>query len=433
MQIPDVLLACLMAVLATCSLFFGAATSLFWTPKQKMLAMLLAFGGGALLAPMTIDLVGGAIHHQHFPILAAGCLSGGIIFFLLNDIVNNNGGFLRKTSTTIEYLKKKKSAEYKYISKKMSQVPLFHKLPPEEINDLVPYVISRKFQKGSTIMRQGDPGDSLVIIDSGEVEIVDERNQKKLAILKENDAVGELALLTGEPRTATAVSAGEVNAFIILKEHFDRLMKASPELESAVKELASTRISELKEKKSIAPEKAEEWFKKTVRNLEGKVHHPTDTEIKEAHESKGGAGLAVWVGNLLDVLPASVIIGSNPKGTGFALLAGLFLCNYPEALSSSVGMKQQKMSSGKILWMWTSLVLVTAVGAILSNIGFSAGPSEILITFIEGVAAGAMLTMIAEIMLPEAYHLGGSVTGFSTLIGFLASAAFSAFDAATAH
>ena len=423
--LPSYLQACSMAVLATISLFAGSVVALFWNPKQKIVAILLAFGGGALLAPMTIDLVGHSIEEGHYPTLAVGCLTGGILFYVLNAIINSFGGFLRKTSTTIEHLRKQKYTEYKYISKKMSQVPLFQHLPPEEIEGLVPYVVRRNHQKGSTIIRQGDPGDSLFIIDKGEVDIMDERNNKKLATLKENDALGELALLTGEARTASAIASTDVHCFIILKEHFDKLLESSPELETAVKELATSRISVLKDQKSISPEKANEWFKKTVKNLENKVHNPTDTEIKEAAKGEGGAPLAIWVGNLLDVIPAAIIIGSDPGNVGMALLAGLFLCNFPEALSSSIGMRQNKMPGWKIVWMWSSLVLITAFGAILSNLVFSAAPNETMVTLVEGIASGAMLTMIAQTMLPEAYHLGGSVTGFSTLIGFLVSAAFS--------
>jgi zinc transporter ZupT len=101
-----------------------------------------------------------------------------------------------------------------------------------------------------------------------------------------------------------------------------------------------------------------------------------------------------------------------------SLIAGLFLSNFPEALSSSVGLREQKFSKMKILIMWTSITAATGLGAIAGNV-FFVGVSESVLALVDGIAAGAMLTMIAETMLPEAFHLGGSVTGLSTLAGFL--------------
>jgi hypothetical protein len=95
-----------------------------------------------------------------------------------------------------------------------------------------------------------------------------------------------------------------------------------------------------------------------------------------------------------------------------------FLANYPEALSSSVGMSRQGISFGRILGIWTALMLITGLGAAIGS-QFSMAASPHACAFIEGLAAGAMLTMIAETMLPEPYIKGGSVIGLSTLFGFL--------------
>ena len=101
----------------------------------------------------------------------------------------------------------------------------------------------------------------------------------------------------------------------------------------------------------------------------------------------------------------------------FTLIAGLFLSNFPEAMSSSVGMKSQGWSTPKILLLWSSLVIVTALGSVVG-----AQVSHKLVIGIEGIAAGPMLTMIAQTMIPEAVHLGGpNVVGLSTLAGFLSA------------
>ena len=77
--------------------------------------------------------------------------------------------------------------------------------------------------------------------------------------------------------------------------------------------------------------------------------------------------------------------------------------------------------------MWTSLLVFTGIGAVLGNIFFTeASPS--VFALVEGLAAGAMLTMIAETMLPEAFHKGGAITGISTLLGFLAAIFFKTLE-----
>jgi zinc transporter ZupT len=138
-----------------------------------------------------------------------------------------------------------------------------------------------------------------------------------------------------------------------------------------------------------------------------------------------GAALAIWLGILLDGIPESFVIGAGlvERGVSLSLIAGLFLSNYPEALSSSAGMREQGFSRPRILFMWSSLMLITGLGAALGNVLLT-GTGHATLSLVEGVAAGAMLTMIAQTMLPEAYFRGGNVVEFATLLGFLAAIYF---------
>ena len=122
----------------------------------------------------------------------------------------------------------------------------------------------------------------------------------------------------------------------------------------------------------------------------------------ELSEHKG-APLAIWLGILLDGIPEGLVIGSTMLGhhVSLSLLTGLFISNYPEALSSSAGMKQQGFSFGRILLMWSSIALATGLLAAAGNILF-VGTAPAALAFVQGIAAGAMLTMIAQTMLPEA-------------------------------
>ena len=93
-------------------------------------------------------------------------------------------------------------------------------------------------------------------------------------------------------------------------------------------------------------------------------------------------------------------------------------------MSSSATMKKQGWGKMKIFWMWFVLMVITAIG---SGCGFLLAESlnHTWLVFAEGLAAGAMLTMIAAAMIPEAVHTGNAnAVGLSTLFGFIAAIAF---------
>jgi len=138
--------------------------------------------------------------------------------------------------------------------------------------------------------------------------------------------------------------------------------------------------------------------------------------------------MAIWLGILLDGIPESLVIGASlsPAGISLSLIVGLFLANFPEALSSSRGMLEENFSRKRILLMWTSIMLLTGLGAGLGKLMMDLSDPTFF-PFMEGLAAGAMLTMIAQTMLPEAYIKGGSIVGFCTLMGFFCAIFTKAF------
>lgn len=79
--------------------------------------------------------------------------------------------------------------------------------------------------------------------------------------------------------------------------------------------------------------------------------------------------------------------------------------------------------------LWWSLAIMTGVGAYVGNLTFQ-GASPQMVGLFEGLAAGAMLTMLAETMLPEAYEQGGTLVGMATLFGFLSAIFVKTFDKA---
>jgi len=131
------------------------------------------------------------------------------------------------------------------------------------------------------------------------------------------------------------------------------------------------------------------------------------------------------LGNVLDGIPGALVVGTSMSHTNvsISLIAGLFLSNYPAALSSSIGMQQQGLSFTRALWMWNAVTVLTGIGAAAGCV-FFAGASPSLCAFLEGIAVGASLTMLAETMLPEAYFKDSSIVGISTLLGFLTAIFF---------
>ncbi|MCC6371954.1 MAG: hypothetical protein IT236_13200 [Bacteroidia bacterium] len=299
--------AFIIGAMVTISLPMGAIAGLAFKPGPRVTAAFTAFGGGALLAALSVELIAPTVEeivgqaasptgmgHDHgtalqtMGALIVGCLGGGFLFYTLDELINSKGGFLRKVGTTINFLKHK---------------------------------------SGNTT------------ITSKEVE----------------------------------------------KGH------------------------------------------------------------KEGVEEHGGAPMAIWLGLLIDGIPESFVIGAGflsllsiKLGAGiepgfsevlpYTLIAGLFLSNFPEALSASLGMKKSGLSTGKIMLLWMSLVLIIAIGALVGYYIGSSIPHELEIG-IEGLAAGAMLTMIAQTMIPEAVHLGGTkIVGLATLVGYLSAVAFKIFE-----
>jgi CRP-like cAMP-binding protein len=115
---------------------------------------------------------------------------------------------------------------------------------------LFPGLILRRFGTGETIVRQGDPGDSLYIIRSGEVEVLAHANSAHnvhIRNLQRPAFFGEMALLTGEPRYATVRARTDVEVLEISREGFHELFKSDPETAAEMREIISLRRSEHRE------------------------------------------------------------------------------------------------------------------------------------------------------------------------------------------
>lgn len=165
----------------------------------------------------------------------------------------------------------------------------------------------------------------------------------------------------------------------------------------------------------------------TVANIilakQGAKHRKRSGEHQKEENEDSGGGLAIAVGALLDGIPESIVIGlSLIAGGSVSLVAvvAIFLSNLPEGLSSSAGMKKAGRSAVYIFGIWTSIALASGISAIVGYTVFS-GFSENVIAATNAVAAGAILAMLVDTMIPEAFETAHNFAGLATVLGFLAA------------
>ena len=99
------------------------------------------------------------------------------------------------------------------------------------------------------------------------------------------------------------------------------------------------------------------------------------------------------------------------------VLAAVFISNFPESLSSATGMRRAGRPAGRVIWTWVVVLLVSALSSALGY-GLLDGASGNLVGGIQAFAAGAVLTMLADTMMPEAFDFGGKAVGLVTVLGF---------------
>ena len=135
-----------------------------------------------------------------------------------------------------------------------------------------------------------------------------------------------------------------------------------------------------------------------------------------------GSPLAIVFGSVLDGIPESFVLGLTvlEGGVSVALLVGVLLSNLPEGLSSSSGLRVAGWSRGRVVRMWLVVMLVAAVSAALGYALLDPAHGRTG-AIAQGFAAGALLAMIADTLLPEAYEVEGLATGSLVAIGFAVS------------
>jgi len=140
-----------------------------------------------------------------------------------------------------------------------------------------------------------------------------------------------------------------------------------------------------------------------------------------------GSPLAIVFGSVLDGVPESFVLGLTvlQGEVSVALLVGIMLSNLPEGLSSSSGLRKSGWTRNRVVKMW---VLVMVVAAVSGALGYALldPASGRTGAFAQGFAAGALLAMVTDTMLPEAYEEEQTSTGALVAVGFAISLMLSA-------
>jgi zinc transporter, ZIP family len=142
---------------------------------------------------------------------------------------------------------------------------------------------------------------------------------------------------------------------------------------------------------------------------------------ENAGSGKDASGIALMVGSLMDNIPENMALGISLVAGGtvnIVLIAAIFISNFPEGLASSQGMKSNGRTTKQILLLWA---IVVAIGTASSVIGFLilARADKDIVSIALSYSSGAILVMLAESMIPEAFEEGGSKIGLAAMAGFV--------------
>jgi ZIP family zinc transporter len=156
-------------------------------------------------------------------------------------------------------------------------------------------------------------------------------------------------------------------------------------------------------------------------NHRGARHRKRSGSQQPSEGDAPGSGLVLALGALIDGIPESIAIGVSliPGGTVSAVaVAAVFLSNVPEGLSSAAGMRRAGRSKLYVFGVWGAIALASALASLIGYLVFAGLPAEAIAATI-AIAGGAILAMLADTMMPEAYEQAHDAAGMITVTGFL--------------
>ena len=432
--------ACL-GLFTTSSNLFGAALGLYVRFPKRALAAILAFAAGSLISALAIELAfesAQQLRHQSFGMQSAwafvgsGFALGAVVYYFATLFLENKGGAVRLPTRFREYALGRKQQDTEELLGLLSKCALLRHLPAEEVEGILPCIRRRKLDAGEILFRAGDQGDALYIVARGSVEVLASSGQtaaeRPIATLNEGQAFGEMALLSGGPRTATIRARTQTELLEIGKDDFERLLKKDAILAEAAQRLSHERAISNLSSTGLDPST---WARVARDNLQHLSRNETQALLVQTGH---GAGMAIVLGNILDTIPGCLVIGA--KFNGFAslsltLMLGMFFGGIPESAASAAMLRKANYRPRTIFALWSTVLVAGVIAAVAGKL-LIGSPDSLTAIFCQAVAGGAVLALVAHAMIPEAIHEGGSVVVLPIVAGFLFALYLALFEAALA-
>jgi CRP-like cAMP-binding protein len=422
----QIVVVSLLGLAVTSSNMIGAALGLYLRPSKRLLSCILAFAAGALITALAVELGYESALHLHgmafttesaWLFVGGGFAVGAIFYYVIALFLEDEGAAIRFPTRFREYASRRQQKDTAEIIRLLAQGELLRHLPPEDISELLPLISRRSLMPDEIVFRAGEEGDCLYIVVHGKVEVIEGGGADchSLAELGPGQAFGEMALLSGAPRTATIRAAMATDLLAIRREDFLRLMAHDAQLAASARRLSHERaIRNL----STGGRYRDVWIR-VARDSLGPVS-PQESNRLLAEAAKG-AGLAIVFGNILDTIPGCLVIGAKFAGLSnlsVTLILGMFLGGIPEAAASAAMLRRAGYRPQTIFLLWSTVLLAGVIAAALGK-AFLGGTDSLSAVFFQAVAGGAVLALIAHAMIPEAIDEAGSLIVLPTVAGFL--------------
>ena len=302
------------------------------------------------------------------------------------------------------------------ITDHLADIGPFRGLTRDLLGRIARLMFREEHDGGYVFFRPGESSPRLYVVLDGDIAVVDAGGESDVSVLLHpGEEFGAHSFFTGMQHTATAMAQSPCEVWVLRRSDLDKLLRDDGVLRDVVGEfLAGSRIARYLERDhGLDPDAVAA----TQRRAVTAVRRGGLPALVAAHALQG-APIAIWLGLLLDGIPESLVIGATAGSVRVSFIVGIFLSNYPESLASSVGMREQEFRWRRIGLLWGSVILVTGLGAAAGSVVFLNAPEQAF-SIVEGLAAGAMLTVITQTMMPEALHRSGGFVGLAALAGFL--------------
>jgi CRP-like cAMP-binding protein len=422
----DVLKVAFLGLFTTSSCVIGAALGLYLNFPKKLLAAILAFAAGSLIAALAIELGFEGAHeltehgtnvHAAWGSIAGGFGSGAVIYYVTTLFLEQKGAALRYPSRFLEYAldRRRRAANDKLVL--LSKCALLRHLSADRIEPLLDRMQLREAKVGEVVFRIGEPGGALYIVASGIIEVLKADGDGVRAELGEGEAFGEMSLLSRGAHSRTIRAKVDTQLLTIDKDDFYRLVTEDPTLDAQVRKLSHERAMSNLHAGDVDPAAWAQTARESLEYLSRSEEHRILNEAKEGT----GAGLAIVFGNILDTIPGCLVIGAKFAGfqsLSVTLILGMFLGGIPEAAASATMLRKAGYSNRTIFLLWSTVLAAGIIAAVAGKLFISDAESTSAV-LAQAVAGGAILALVTHAMIPEALHIGGSGIVLPAVGGFL--------------